>query len=316
MAGRRGPRPAEERLRRLLVMLPWLMERGEVSVEEASTRFGLTEAELAKDLELVAMCGLPPFVDELIDVFIDDGVIWVGVPRLFTKPLRLNSVEAWELLSAGRAAMELPGADPDGPLGRGLAKLAAALGEDDTTGVRIDLDRPTFTDEVVHAAATGAELRIAYWSASRDETSERVIVPRQVFADRGQWYVSADDDRSGEVRTFRIDRMESVEATGRTLAPADAPTPEPGAWFADGSIPRATIRLGPNAQWIRERYPVEEVGDADAEGWVEVRLAVVSEHWLRVTMLQAGSEVELVEPAEWRDIGRDAAADVLARYRS
>jgi predicted DNA-binding transcriptional regulator YafY len=31
---RRGPRPVNERLRRLLVMLPWSMERGSVSTEE------------------------------------------------------------------------------------------------------------------------------------------------------------------------------------------------------------------------------------------------------------------------------------------
>ncbi len=113
-------------------MLPWLMERGEVPLAEVAERFRLTEDEVAADLELVAMCGLPPFVDELIDVFIDEGTVFVGVPRLFTRPLRLNSIEAFELLAAGRAAMELPGADASGPLGRGLAKLAAALGGDDT----------------------------------------------------------------------------------------------------------------------------------------------------------------------------------------
>ena len=80
-AVRSGPRGAEDRLRRLLVMLPWLMERGEVSVAETAQRFDLTEAEIAKDLELVAMCGLPPFVDELIDVFIDDGNS--KFPRIF-----------------------------------------------------------------------------------------------------------------------------------------------------------------------------------------------------------------------------------------
>jgi proteasome accessory factor C len=136
MSGRRGPRSAEDRLKRLLVMLPWLMELGQVPVAEAAERFSMTEAEIARDLELAAMCGLPPFVDELIDVFIDEGMIWVGVPRLFTRPLRLNSMEAWELLAAGRAAMQLPGADRDGPLGRGLDKLARALGEDDTAGAR------------------------------------------------------------------------------------------------------------------------------------------------------------------------------------
>ncbi len=68
-------------------MLPWLMERGEVPVAEAAQRFALTEDDVVRDLELAAMCGLPPFVDELIDVFVDDGVIVVGVPRLFTRPL-------------------------------------------------------------------------------------------------------------------------------------------------------------------------------------------------------------------------------------
>ena len=51
-------RGAEERLRRLLVMLPWLMERGEVPLAEVAERFRLTESEVAADLELVAMCGL------------------------------------------------------------------------------------------------------------------------------------------------------------------------------------------------------------------------------------------------------------------
>jgi proteasome accessory factor C len=296
-------------------MLPWLMERDEVPLAEAAARFDLTEAEVATDLELVAMCGLPPFVDELIDVFIDEGVISVGVPRLFTRPLRLNSVEAWELLAAGRAAMELPGAEPYGPLGRGLAKLAVVLGEDDTTGVRIDLDRPEQTDSIADAVGAGSQLRIRYRSPSRDESTERLIVPRQVFTDRGQWYVSADDDRSGEVRTFRIDRIESIEPTGETMAPGDDPLPTPGSWFADGSVPRATIRFAPAARWVIERYPVDSVSEADDDGWVTVRLPVASEHWLRTTLVRLGTGAELLEPAQWRDIGTDAAVALLERYQ-
>lgn len=315
MSPRTGPRPAEERLRRLLVMLPWLMERGEVSVAETAARFGLSEREVVKELELAAMCGVPPFVDELIDVFIDEGMIWVGVPRLFTRPLRLNSVEAWELLAAGRAAMELPGADREGPLGRGLQKLAAALGEDDTSGVRIDLDGPPLTEEIAAAVRNRAELRIQYWSASSDETTERTIVPRQVFSDRGEWYVTADDDRSGEVRTFRIDRIESLTPTGATAVPSDRALPRPGDWFADGSIPRVTVRLGPSARWVVERYPVDEVSDPDVEGRVVVRLPVVSEAWLVRTLLRLGPDVEVLEPASYRDLAARAASDLLERYR-
>ena len=58
------------------------------------------------------MCGLPPFVDEMIDVFIDDDTVVVGVPRLFTRPLRLTAPEGFALVAAGRAAMQLPGRRP------------------------------------------------------------------------------------------------------------------------------------------------------------------------------------------------------------
>ena len=170
-------RPAEQRLRRLLVMLPWLMERGEVPVSEVAERFDLSEQDVVGDLELAAMCGLPPFVDELIDVFIDEGMIVVGVPRLFTRPLRLNSVEAFELLAAARAAMELPGADPDGALARGLAKLARALGEDDTAGVKIELDKPELVDRLATAATAHEQLRIDYVGADRDETTSAADRP-------------------------------------------------------------------------------------------------------------------------------------------
>jgi proteasome accessory factor C len=315
-------RGAEERLRRLLVMLPWLMERGEARLSEVAERFGLSEEEVAADLELVAMCGLPPFVDELIDIFIDEGTVFVGVPRLFTRPLRLNSTEAFELLAAGRAAMELPGADPSGPLGRGLAKLAAALGGEARVdsglgeGIDVDLERPDATDQVADAARRLERLRITYWSASRDESSERVITPRQVYADRGNWYVTATDHRTETLRTFRIDRIESLEATGELGEPTDEPLPEPGRWFLDGGMPRVTVRLAPAARWVIETYPVDDIGEPDADGWVVARLPVASDRWLERVLVRLGDRAEVVEPVRYADLGRDAAARILARYRA
>jgi proteasome accessory factor C len=308
-------RAAEERLRRLLVMLPWLMERGEVPVREVAERFDLTEADVIGDLELAAMCGLPPFVDELIDVFIDEGMIVVGVPRLFTRPLRLNSVEAFELLAAARTAMELPGSDPDGALARGLAKLARTLGEDDTSGVKIDLDKPELVDQLAAAAAGHEQLTIDYVGADRDESTTRRIVPRQVFTDRGEWYVIADDDRSGAVRTFRVDRITALAPTGAIVDPSDTPLPAPGAWFDDESVRRAVLRLSPAARWVIERFPVDTVEAPDDAGWTRVTLPVASEQWLVKTMLRLGPEAELVEPTDLRDVVTAAADRVLARYR-
>ena len=223
-----GPRNAEDRLRRLLVMLPWLMETGEVPLAEVARRYEMTEAQVQDDLELVAMCGLPPFIDEMIDVFVDDGVVFVGVPRLFTRPLRLTAPEAFSLLASARTAMQLPGADRDGALGRGLAKLAAVLADagiattndDDTAGVVVDLARPDLTDVLAESAATGSELAITYFSPARAEMSSRAIVPRDVYTDGGNWYVVADDDRSHlasnvPCRPDRVGRSDRPDGRGR-----------------------------------------------------------------------------------------------------
>ena len=223
MTPRRPPRPAEERLRRLLVMLPWLMERGEVSVSEVAERFDLTEDEVVGDLELAAMCGLPPFVDELIDVFIDEGMIFVGVPRLFTRPLRLNSVEAFELLAAARAAMELPGADPDGALARGLAKLATALGEDDTgrRQGRVDLERRSSPIVWRRRRPSIEQLRIDVHRA-RPRRDDRVVESSRVRCSPTAASGTSAPTTTARARCARsgLDRIVSVEPTGSVVEPS------------------------------------------------------------------------------------------------
>lgn len=316
-----GPRNAQDRLRGLLVMLPWLMEVGDVSLAEVAERYDMTESQVQQDLELVAMCGLPPFVDEMIDVFVDDGVVFVGVPRLFTRPLRLTAPEAFSLLTSGRAAMELPGADPHGPLGRGLAKLAVVLGEagvghDDAGGVVIDLARPRFTDDLAEAAARGEELSITYYSPAHDEVTDRTIVPLHVFVDSGNWYVVAHDDRSGERRTFRIDRVESLTPTGHIIG-VDGDASAPEGFFVDADLPRATVLLAPAAQWVVEEYPTDVVQpSARRPGWLEVRLPVTSERWLARLLIRLGPDAEVVEPADATAATRAMVERILANYET
>lgn len=312
---RRRAHAAETRLSRLLVMLPWLMERREVPLAEVARTFSMSREDVVKELELVSMCGLPPFVDELIDVFIDDEMVVVGVPRLFTKPLRLTAPEGFALLTAGRAAMQLPGADPDSPLGRGLAKLAAALGEgpDDSAFV-VDLAPTPLVEEFVEATTRRERLRMRYWTASRDEVNEREITPHQVFHERGDWFVSADDHRSGQTRTFRIDRVEAVAHTGEFDDPTDRPAPDSSvAWSADGSLPRVTLRLQPAARWVVEHYPVDSIVER-RDGVVDASFAVSSVRWLERLLLRAGTDALVIGPAEWATLGADAAQRILTRY--
>ena len=294
-------------------MLPWLMERGEAPVAEMAARFGLSEAELVADLELAAMCGLPPFVDELIDVFVDEGTVYAGVPRVFTKPMRLTAPEAFALTAAGRAALQLPGSDPDGPLSRALAKLDAALGKAE---LEVEMAAPPESDRLVAAAGAGEVMAIRYWSAARETTSERRVAPRSVFGDRGNWYLLADDldlvaAGVDAERTFRLDRIERMEPTGERVEAREGARPQE--WFADDSVATAVLRLGPQAMWVVERYPVRSIEPREA-GRADVELAVASERWLSRLLVRLGENATVVEPVAWRGLAAATARAVLARY--
>ena len=334
---RRGPRPAHERLKRLLVMLPWLMQRGEVPVAEMAAHFSLSESELVADLELAAMCGLPPFVDEMIDVFIDEGMVIAGVPRVFTRPLRLTAPEGFGLLAAARAAMALPGADPSGPLGRALDKLAVALGDDVADGVVVQLDRTPQVDRVFAAADAGERLLITYWTPARDEATERQISPRTVFADSGHWYVLADDHRSASERSFRLDRVLGITPTGIFDPPREVALPDPQRWFTDDpDLDRVTFRIPDELLWMVERYPTDSItsdsitsdstsadstsadsitsDSTSADSTSIVVMPITSEQWLRRLLLRVGPRARVLDPPRWSTLAAVTARAVLARY--
>jgi len=295
-------------------MLPWLAQRGEVLVADMAAQFHVSAAEVVSDLELAAVCGLPPYEDELIDLYVDDGpgglTVYAGIPRLFTKPFRLTAPEGFALLAAGRAALLLPGADAAGPLGRALDKLEDALGG---RTVVIDAAPPPLADALAAAVAANAVLVVRYWTASRDEVNDRRVVPRLLFGERGDWYMIADDERSGEQRTFRVDRIEAMTDTGERTEARRVDAPIAG-WFAEGDhLGTATVRLDPAAAWVVDRYPTRSV-TTGADGRLEVVIAVASERWFGRLLLRLGAQAEVAEPAHWRDLSATTAARVLARY--
>lgn len=306
---KRGPKPAQQRVARLLVMLPWLMERGEVSIAEMAAHFAMPEDELIRDLELAAMCGVGPGVEDMIEVLIDGTTASVGVKRFFERPLRLLRQEAFALVAAAEAASVLPGADESGALARALDKVRERL------GAVVDVaDRtPPFTEVVQRAVRNGEVLEITYWTASRDEITVRRIVPRLVFVQDGDFYVTADDERSGSERHFRIDRIHEVRETGERV-PLRVVGPRSGEWFADtNDVRTAVLRLRPDALWVAERYPLRRRSDLD-DGGCEVELSVASEEWLARLLLRIGTSGEVVAPDEWRDLGERTARTLLARY--
>jgi proteasome accessory factor C len=304
---------AEDRLRRLLALIPWVAAHDGPTVEEVCARFGLTEGELVTDLSMLPLCGLHPYTpDMLIEADIDEGRVWVRYAEYFSRPLRMTPAEALVLLAAGRTVLATPGADPDGPLARGLAKLAAALGVDtgaDPVAIALARVPAAVVDAVQEALAGQRRLALRYYSFGRDTWTDREVDPYRLYSARGEWYLAAYCHEARDERLFRLDRVERATVLDETFEPPATP---PGLTVYTPGVddPRVELLLEPAGRWVLSQYPVESVEEL-AGGRARVRLAVAGAAWLERLLLVLGPAGGVVTGD---DPGPAAAARILARY--
>lgn len=303
------------RLQRVLALVPWIAAHPGVTLDELAARFEIDRAELEEDLELLPMCGLPPYTaDRLIDLVVaDDGAVSIRLAEYFERPLRLTPGEGVALLAAGRALLGVPGSDPEGPLGTGLAKLEHALGATGTLAVHVA--GADHLQQLRDAVEDGRQVEIDYYSSARDEMTTRVVDPVRVFHALGAWYLAAWCHRAVGDRLFRIDRVRAVRPTGRVVEQATA-RPERDAelvYRPAGDDPRVQLRLDREAAWVLESIPVEH-SRARRGGKTDVTLAVSGPAFLERLVLSLGPRATVLGPADAKAAVADAARRVLARY--
>ena len=301
------------RLRRLLAILAWLAQVEEASIDEAATRFSLSPDELVTELEKAACCGVPPYTpDQLMEIVVTEDSVSVRPGTTLARPRRLSPHEGFVLAASVRALLAVPGSDEDGALSGALEKLERALGGQE---LFIDLDEPQHLAAVRRALDDGKALVIAYYSASTDQISDRLVLPQRLFASEGHWYLDAWCSTAGGVRRFRVDRISVAEPISfEGDAPESTPTDEPQDVFVPGpDSQRVRLSVGGAATWMVEHIPsagaVEEVGDG-----VEFDVFVGGSAWLERLLLRLGPDAQVVAPDEFRTLAAEAAQRILERY--
>ena len=305
----------EERLRRILAMVPWIVATDGPTVEAVCARFGCDPAGLASDIELLYLCGLHPYTpDLLIEAEISDDRVWIRYAEYFSRPLRLTAAEGLSLLASANALLGVPGTDPEGPLARGLAKLAQALGSTvDAVDVALGPVTAGTLERLRDAAQRGIQVELDYYTFGKDARSRRTVEPGGVFMAGGLWYLSAFCHSAADERVFRLDRIVEVTTTERPRTRPPAP-PAPTLFSRRSEVGEVVLLLDQAARWVIEQYPTEEVTEL-AGGRLLVRLVVTEWGWLDRLMLRLGSLASVREvPPGWPGAA-SAATRVLERYR-
>lgn len=328
---------ARDQVARLLTLVPFLHHRDGVRLEEAADLLGTSPDQVLRDLKVLFMCGLPGGLPgDLIDVDLDaiesegspvgDGVIRVENADYLDRPLRLSPTEASAIVVALRSLREAQGrgsTDAVALIDRVLAKLeaaAATVGHVDVAPSPRDAEllRVSSMRRVLdEAVERGRQVRLTYFVPSRDEVSERVVDPRGVVAHGVFTYLDAWCHLAEGERLFRLDRITRADVLE---TPVTTEQREPrdlseglfaGAEDDGGTL--VTLRLGAQARWATDYYPVREVRPLD-DGSAEVDLVVADPRWLTRLLLRLAPYAVVVGPREFTDSFIAAAQETLTLY--
>ena len=317
---------APDQVARLLALVPYLLARGEVRLDDAAAHFGTDADQIERDLRLLFMTGLSPGLPgDLIEVDLEalegDRIIRVDNADYLARPVRFSPAEATSLVVALRTMVEAAPDEARDVIRRTLAKLEEAAGQDGEGLLRLHVTpTPLESSAVVpvleSALAHGHQVEISYYVPSRDQESRRVVDPRGLARVEDLLYLDAWCHTAQGDRAFRIDRI--LAATE-----LDSPVADPGArardltggWFAHAETTTVTLRLAPPARWVIEYYQVTAQRPGP-DGTIDVDLEVASEQWAQSLLFRLAPHATLLAPAHYAEAFTAAARSTLLLYQA
>ncbi|XVQ07735.1 helix-turn-helix transcriptional regulator [Spirillospora sp. CA-255316] len=318
--GKGGSTTSTDRLARLLALVPYVVSRDSVALEEAAEAFGITQKQLIDDLNLlwcVELRAPDPYCP--IDLSYEGGEIIVTEAESIARPLRLKVDEASALLVALRMLAGIPDLQDRDALSRVIAKLEGAAGAaaQVSSKVAVEVDARGDTLGRLRAAiGAGRRVHLSYYVPARDENTERDVDPMRLLVVEGNTYLEGWCRRAEAVRLFRLDRI-----TGLTALDVPAQVPEEaeprdvdaGLYRpAPGDLP-VTIELTAQGRWVADYYPCEDVREL-GEGRLRITLRTSDTRWVRGLALRLGDQGRVVDPPEVAEGVRADAARALALY--
>jgi proteasome accessory factor B len=249
-----------------------------------------------RDKDDLREMGIPIAVEsiEFLERPIDGYRIKPGDYRLADPELEPDELTAINLALSAVEIEGVHGVEALWKLGGSVAEASDPLVALPSTPALV----PMFSGVVECRTAT-----FGYRSSGR--TSRRSVDPYRLDFQRGHWYVIGHDHLSGEVRTFRIDRVEGdvdLGPAGSFERPELAEEPLAHPWmYGDAEPITARIAIDRDqAGWCRHYLGDEAIYETRPDGSVIVTMQVRQWPAFRGFVLSFLEHAELLEPAEWR----------------
>ena len=294
---------------RLLELLSLLQARREWGGAELADRLAVSRRTIRRDVErlrdlgypvgsvsgpsggyrLRAGTAMPPLL------LTDDEAIAIAVGLRTAARASVAGIEETSVSALVKLEQVLPA-----HLRRRVAALGSATITPPVAGPTVEPQHLT----VIGGACRDAEcLRFAY--RSRDGSDSRRLVEPHSLVNLGRrWYLVAWDRHREDWRTFRVDRVARLAATGARFAPRKLPVKDAAAyveqsiaWAPNRFEARVTLRVA--ADELAGRVPLHwgTIEPIDAES-CEYRTGDDDLRWLALRIAMLGVDFKVQEPPE------------------
>ncbi len=258
--------------------------------------------------------------------------------ELVLPPLALTPSEALALYTAASNPALANDNFFAADLRTGLNKIGAALTPDASKEVNAlegrvgvaplskavaNIQQPNM-ERVRRAMRSNRKLRIRYWSASSDTERTLIVAPYDLRFLRNNWYLLANSEEHGEVRTFKMSRVRTVEIlSDRFRYPRHFSADDyfAKAWEIFGGTDEEVtvrVRFAPRVAALvvdsrgRQFASMETLPDGSLVCTAVVNSVREISWWI----LSYGSAAEVLSPPELRATFAQIASEMAALYAS
>ena len=298
---------AAVRALRSMDLIPYVLENPGVSIAELSARFSVTQAQIESDLQLVFMCGLPGYTPyELIDVAFEDGVVSIIDPQVLDKPRKFSSNEIVVIALGLKILIDINQTNSTALTKlKQLSDKIAKLGSNKSILMTGDVSAFPFFEIISKGISEQRVLDLQYHSLTKDEITQRKVLPEKLYFLNGSLYLSAIDTDIDSDRVFKVDLIKECKIGERVA----------GKKVLESSTETIVILdvQKSNRNFIERNSSIitamQENGDL-----IRVHLQVSNLEWIKLTVLSNAPGITVVSPEPLANAVKQSARDLLALY--
>ena len=295
---------------RLFGIIYILLNKERVTAKELAAQFEVSARTIYRDVDTISLAGIPIYTEKG-----KSGGISL-LPDFVLSKSMLSEQEQNEILSALHGLSRIQTVND----GQVFQKLSAIFNRTTANWLEVDFTDWSFMGAEIFAGFKTAilERRVAefdYYSTYGEKT-RRHVEPKQLWFKSKAWYLKGFCLGKQDIRLFKLSRIRNLTVTEEIFNERDlhAIPPRPSRPENHRRDINLRLRIAPEMAF---RVLDEFAGCVDEElpdGSFNVSVCWPEDNWVYGTILSFGEYIEVLEPAHVREIIREKAKKILAKY--